>query len=46
MIGRSDYEEQKENRMSRYEERAAQARKDADARREQAESLARRIPFG
>jgi hypothetical protein len=46
MIGRPDYEERKENRISRYEERAAKARKEADTRQEQAESLARQIPFG
>jgi hypothetical protein len=45
-VGRSDYEERKENRINRFEERAAKAMNEADAQQERAESLARQIPFG
>ncbi|GHV91215.1 hypothetical protein AGMMS50268_17180 [Spirochaetia bacterium] len=46
MIGREDYEERKENRISRYEGRAADARSEADSQHKKAESLASVIPFG
>jgi hypothetical protein len=46
MIGREDYKERKENRINRYEEKAAKARHEADTQQERAESLARQIPFG
>jgi hypothetical protein len=45
-IGREDYEERKESRISRYEGKAAKARHEANAQQEKAESLASVIPFG
>jgi hypothetical protein len=45
-IGREDYEERKENRISRYEERAAKAGSEADALFEKSHKMASAIPFG
>jgi hypothetical protein len=46
MIGRDDYEERKERRISRYEEQAGKARNEAEALHGRAKSLAGIIPLG
>jgi hypothetical protein len=45
-IGREDYEERKEARISRYEERARKMSQEAAARREKGRKMAEMIPFG
>jgi hypothetical protein len=45
-IGREDYQERKEDRISRYEERAAVARGEASARRRRAGDIGGAIPLG
>jgi hypothetical protein len=46
MIGREDYEERKADRINRYEERAAAARGESNARRKRARDIGYGIPFG
>ena len=45
-IGRADYEQRRQDRIERFEERAAKARQEADATYSQAKSMADVIPFG
>jgi hypothetical protein len=45
-VGRSDYEERKERRISRYSDRAAKAGSEADALFEKSHNMASAIPFG
>jgi chemotaxis protein histidine kinase CheA len=45
-VGRSDYEERKERRISRYEDRALRANAEAEAFFEKAHDMASAIPFG
>jgi hypothetical protein len=45
-VGRSDYEERKERRISRYSDRAAKAGSEANALFEKSHNMASAIPFG
>jgi hypothetical protein len=45
-IGRSDYEERKERRVSRYEDRALKANAEANVLFDKAHDMASVIPFG
>jgi hypothetical protein len=45
-VGRTDYEERKENRISRYEDRAEKAGGKADSLFKKARSMTSAIPFG
>jgi hypothetical protein len=45
-IGREDYQDRKEDRISRYEEKAVAARSEANARRRRVEDIGGSIPLG
>jgi hypothetical protein len=45
-VGRTDYAERKERRISRYEENAQKASSEAEVLSERAHKMAEAIPFG